>query len=313
MPSSSPVKDNESKATFVKNKWKINDSDDSEDDHRKPLLPEALKEPLTYDSPEKRKEVFRSLDLGLDSEIVSKAQELVEQDRGKFEPLTMDAEDDDDDFLLSMTQQSRCPMCGAHVSPGVIRENSKSGHMNVRTQERFCRAHRVKSAEEDWESNEYPTIDWEKLDSRISKHHAFIKKLINGQESHYRDRLNKKVDAGKDRNLRKMTSNLTPGYYGARGLRLISENIFHKFTPLLKKRMVQDPLMSARGYTAYVQTVLVPEATVLLIQEDMKVDAEEARKILSESVEVGELLNEEIEDVVRKKVPDDTGSEDPEV
>jgi hypothetical protein len=263
-----------------------------------------------YNSPEKPKDAFKSLNIGQHTDIVSKAQGLVDQHRDKFDLLSMDDEEEDDNDFLTMTQQARCPMCNAHVSPDTIREYTKAGRMNIRTQERFCRAHRVKSAEDDWELQGYPEINWDKLDSRISKHHSFIKKMINGQESHYRNLLSEKVESGKDRNLMKMTSNLTPGYYGARGLRAISENIFHKFTPLLRKRMVQDPLMSARGYTAYVQTVLVPEATVLLIQEDMSVDAEKAREILSDSVEVGELLNEEIEDVVRKKVFDSAGSED---
>ncbi|EKD19297.1 uncharacterized protein L3040_009263 [Drepanopeziza brunnea f. sp. 'multigermtubi'] len=293
------------KPGFIRSRWEVEDSDGPDHETGKPLVSRGLKQPLMYNSPEKPKGAFKSLNIGQHSDIVSKAKDLVDQHRDIFDPLS----EDDNDFL-TMTQQARCPMCNAHVSPDTIREFTKAGRMNIRTQEKFCRAHRVKSAEDDWALQGYPEIDWDKLDSRISKHHSFIKKLINGQESHYRDLLGEKVESGKDRNLMKMTSNLTPGYYGARGLRAISENIFHKFTPLLKKRMIQDPLMSARGYTAYVQTVLVPEATVLLIQEDMSVDAEKAREILSDSVEVGELLNEEIEDIVRKKVFDSAGSGD---
>lgn len=201
-------------------------------------------------------------------------------------------------------------MCGAPVSPDDVGAYGKHVFMNIRAQGEFCKAHRMKTAKDDWELNNYPRIDWDNLDSRINKHYTFIKKLIKGQDSHYGQLFNEKVDAGMDRNLMKMTSNLTPGYYGARGLQAISGNIFKKFTPLLKKRMVEDPLMSSRGYSAYVQSVLVPEVTVLLIMEDMKVDVEEGRQILSDSVDIGELLNEEIEDVVRKKVVDSEGEDE---
>ena len=83
-----------------------------------------------------------------------------------------------------------------------------------------------------------------------------------------------------------------------------------KFTPLLKKRLPHDPVMSARGFTAYVQSVLVPELVVRLIMEDMDVDVEKGREILADSVSAGELLNEEIKDVVTRKVVDSEGEDE---
>ncbi|KAA8573988.1 hypothetical protein EYC84_005527 [Monilinia fructicola] len=74
-----------------------------------------------------------------------------------------------------------------------------------------------------------------------------------------------------------------------------------KFTPKLKKRAPIDRLIAARGPTAFVESVVVPEVTVLLIKEDMKVDEEAAREILQESREIGDLVNEEIKDVVKLK------------
>lgn len=216
-------------------------------------------------------------------------------------------EDIDDDLHLTMTQRARCPMCKAHVSSDELRA---FGPMNIKKQERFCRSHRKREAEDEKELKGYPDIDWKNLDSRISKHHSFIKKLINGEESHYRDLLSEKVNAGKERTLLTTTTNLTPGYYGARGLRIISENIMRKFTPLLKKQIVQDRLMSSRGFTPYVQAVLVPEVAVLLIMEDMSVKTEEAREILNDSASVGELLNEEIREFVKKKVEVSEDSDD---
>ncbi|RKF63140.1 hypothetical protein OnM2_027041 [Erysiphe neolycopersici] len=191
---------------------------------------------------------------------------------------------------------SRCPMCYEPVSPNDLRSQ---GHMNTRRQEKFCLEHRKKSARKRWEINRYPHIDWDSLDTRISKHHKFLQQLINGKESYYRSLLQDKIDQGKDRNLRTTTTNLIPGYYGPRGLRTISENLFRKFTPLLKKRIVQDRLIAARGYTPYVQSVLVPEVAALLIQEDMQIALSEARDVMAESAVIGELLHEEVrEDLI---------------
>ncbi|PBP22381.1 hypothetical protein BUE80_DR006725 [Diplocarpon rosae] len=300
-PSIPPKKDKPGKLRI----WQVDESEAEDEVSGLPANSESvastgIQKPATYQSPARPK--FKTYRVDQETDEVSKIQDLLDVDLEQVAPLPIDDSDDDD--FLTLTQQARCPMCGAQVSPDAIRECSRSGHMSIRIQERFCRSHRVKSAEEDWEIGGYPKINWDALDARITKHHSFIKKLINGQDSHYRDLLTEKVSAGKDRNLMQMTSSLTPGYYGARGLRAISENIFHKFTPLLKRRMVLDPLMSARGYTAYVQTVLVPEVTVKLITEDMHVDAATGRRILSDSVAMGELLSEEVEDILQKEVVD---------
>lgn len=248
-------------------------------------------------SPETQKQAFKTY--GFDDSLVEEAQALVQDSK---DDLSVSARTSiKDDTFATMTQRARCPMCNALVDPAEIRAY---GNMNIRMQEKFCRAHRKKTAEKDWEEKGYPAINWEKLDSRISKHHALIKKLINGEDSYYRELMEDKVNAGKDRSLMKMTSNLTPGYYGTRGLRAISENIMHKFTPLLKKRIVEDKLMSARGFTPYVQSVLVPEVASRLIMEDLSVTLEKARDVLTESVEVGELLNDEIRDVVKRRIED---------
>ncbi|KAH7364365.1 RTC4-like domain-containing protein [Rhexocercosporidium sp. MPI-PUGE-AT-0058] len=266
-----------------------------------------LRLPQLDESPTKPTEGLRAYTIDLGTNLLSTAKSIIDKNRDELAPISQDMEEYD---FQSMTQRACCPMCGATVDPEDIRAYSKSGVMNIRTQERFCRAHKIKTAQDDWEIKDYPTIDWDKLDSRISKHHTFIKKLINGQDSHYRELWGENIEAGKDRSLRKMTSNLTPGYYGARGLRIFSENIMQKFTPLLKKRAPQDSLISARGFAAYVQSVLVPEVAVRLIMEDMRIDVEEGREVLATSVDVGELLNDEIGDVVTRNVVDSEGEDE---
>ncbi|KAM3085036.1 hypothetical protein ACMFMG_003473 [Clarireedia jacksonii] len=230
-----------------------------------------------------------------DDDILEGAQELVKKlnPEVSFNSQMSQTEDDVADL------DPRCPMCNEPVN----KEDLKAfGEMNTRKQEKFCRSHQKKTAHTDWRSKGYPNIDWSVLDSRIEEHYVFIKELIGGASSHYRSLFEERVKSGKDRNLLKSTSNLTPGYYGSRGLRMMSENIMNKFTPLLKKRAPKDRLIAARSPTAFVEAVVVPELTVLLIMDDMKVADEEARDILKESSKLGDLVNEEIKDVVKKRV-----------
>ncbi|KAG4437452.1 hypothetical protein IFR05_007057 [Cadophora sp. M221] len=287
-------------------KYDMDDLSDSDEDSAKQLTTK-LRLPQLDESPAKPAEGLQTYTIDLGTDFLSTARSIIEKDRDELAPASQEMADYD---FQSMTQRACCPMCGATVDPEDIRAHGKNGVMNIRTQEKFCRAHKIRTAQDDWKIKSYPTIDWDKLDSRISKHHTFIKKLINGQDSHYRELWGENVEAGKDRSLRKLTSNLTPGYYGARGLRIFSENIMQKFTTLLKKRAPQDSLISARGFAAYVQSVLVPEVAVRLIMEDMNVDAEEGRDILATSVEAGELLNDEIGDIVTREVVNSEGEDE---
>lgn len=204
--------------------------------------------------------------------------------------------------------QAICPMCREPVEAEFLKNYNSGNQMNIRTQAKFCRAHKKRSARTEWTSRGYPTIDWDSLDARIAEHHSFLKNILDTSSSYYRDILEENVKSGKDKTLFQAIINsdisLTPGYYGSRGLRAMSENIMHEFTPQLRKLAVTDRLVSARGVSNYVQTVLVPELCVKLVQEDMHVEVQDARRIMSESVGLGDLLNDEIKDVVILKEGD---------
>ncbi|CAI4216177.1 unnamed protein product [Parascedosporium putredinis] len=141
-------------------------------------------------------------------------------------------------------------------------------------------------------------IEWKKLDRRIAEHFGFLEKILKGGKSHYGDKLAQDVKDGKSRNLMKAGFDSPPGYYGTRGFRAMQEAIFGRFSSLLRQRAVEDALVSSRGYSIYVQAVLVPELAVRLVMEDMGVGSEAARKILEESEAIGELLCEDIGDIV---------------
>lgn len=76
-----------------------------------------------------------------------------------------------------------------------------------------------------------------------------------------------------------------------------------RFASKLRRLAASDKLISSGGVSRYVQAVLVPELAVLLIQEDMKVDEEKAREILRDSVDIGNLLNEEEDETITNPAP----------
>lgn len=204
--------------------------------------------------------------------------------------------------------QSVCPMCSEIVDTDFL-ENFYEGRMNIRIQAKFCRAHKKRSARETWTSRGYPEISWHELDGRIQTHHPHLDNLLSGAPSHYRELLKELMKSGKNRTLKQamMSSgdSLTPGYYGSRGQRVMSENIMKRFSPTLRNIAIKDRLVSAQGVAGYVQAVLVPELAVLLIKEDMGTDIENARAIMKESIALGDLVNEETEDVVTRRTGTD--------
>ncbi|KAL7629572.1 hypothetical protein AAE478_001093 [Parahypoxylon ruwenzoriense] len=194
---------------------------------------------------------------------------------------------------------ARCPMCREVVDADLLAKYSDRGRMNIRKQAAFCRLHKRESARSSRTEKGYPKIKWRSLDSRCEEHQGFLKDILEGtRPSHYYNVLRENVESGKNRTLLKTDDSLTPGYYGPRGLRAMTEYIMRTLSSVVRKRAVEDRLVSARGYTGYVQAVLVPELAVRLIMEDMKVTEEDARKIMQDSIEVGELLYEDAGDII---------------
>jgi hypothetical protein len=227
---------------------------------------------------------------------------------GDDPPLTQnnpmcDALDDSTSPLTDLDDLSSllpvCPMCEEKVDQSLFDDFRKRyPRSTLQNDQKFCRLHKQWSARKAWGDKGYPEIMWHDLRSRIGGQLDFLKRVLEGKPSYYRDVFDQKVKAGQNKTLLKSQENLTPGYYGIRGLRVMSETLMTEFSSLLRKMAVQDGLVSARGHTAYVQSVLVPELTVRLIMEDMDVDEEKARSILDSSIWVGELLNEEVADIV---------------
>lgn len=187
-----------------------------------------------------------------------------------------------------------CPMCDEPVDKQWLSEYSKGQRMSIARQAKFCHQHKKRSARELWKVKGYPEVDWEQLESRIGAHRAYLESLINGAESHFGERLREKIRTGKNRTLFTTDDYPVPGYYGLRGMSAMTESIIDTFSSLLRERAPHDRLISARGHTGYVQSVLVPELGMRLIKEDMGItDDDEARGVMRESRAVGIILNDE--------------------
>ncbi|KAL9618804.1 MAG: hypothetical protein Q9160_006527 [Pyrenula sp. 1 TL-2023] len=179
--------------------------------------------------------------------------------------------------------------------------------------------------------------DWTSLaKTRIPSHFPHLTQIItNDARSHYRIALNRIAESGDKSLLRTFLRDLSidlptndddddpnspsapdlpdpkkhtalPGYYGPRGRAIFSSAIIRHFSPMLNQLAARDRLVKRIGVAGYVQTVLVPELAVRLIVEDRRelregteVDGEAmARKVLDESVEVGEEVNREEDEEV---------------
>lgn len=185
-----------------------------------------------------------------------------------------------------------CPWCGLTVETKMLREFSKGKRMGVKLQEKFCRRHKRETALDTWRTRHYPTIQWTCLEDRFAEHREFLLGIIDGEPSHFRDLIAKDIGSGQAARSVRKEGNLTPGYYGPRGFDSMSQYIREEFEDSLREKAVSDRVISGRGPMAFVQTVLVAELAVRLIQDDMDVSAKEAREIMEESKALGELLHE---------------------
>jgi hypothetical protein len=218
-----------------------------------------------------------------------------------------------------------CDICGVNV-PLLLKQEFEDRYthgkaLDYKWQQRFCRHHKSETAKEVWTERGYPEIKWESLGERLGRHHDKLVAVLEGTtHSVYRDRLQKvldsratrsartayikSVDSGSDGGLE-----IKPGYYGPRGEKVMTEHILSDFSRKLRDVAITDALVKASGIaggvSGFVQAVMVPEVAVLLVEEDMRVDAQQARTVLAESWELGELLNEEADEKVESVDSDD--------
>ncbi|EFW17204.1 hypothetical protein D8B26_003944 [Coccidioides posadasii str. Silveira] len=228
-------------------------------------------------------------------------------------PSNMDLTVDEKRFLDAASGDFvRCQACRELLDPEYLAEFQLEKGVSVRRQMQACQQHKRWTAERDWRQRDYPTIDWEGLEDRIQAYFAELDQILTRKKpSFFRNFLESSNTGNSKKDNFRLTANsqfemMSSGYYGPRGARLMMDAIITKFAAKLRRLGPSDSLMQAAGASGFVQAVLVPELTVMLVKDDMGVGDETARQIMRESNMIGNLLNDQPDDDV--KVDEDGNS-----
>jgi hypothetical protein len=240
------------------------------------------------------------------SSVDSIASLVLTQERKEALRQGEDGDDQSRDFPTS-----RCPLCHSKVDQVHLETFNFGRRLNIRDQQRFCQEHKHRDAEKQRQEKEYPSIDWPNLtNNRIPKHIALLGGILKRTlPSHYRDRLDAAMQEAKtsQRGLQRYLKDgvvdvAKHGYYGPKGARIMGHTITTHMSEALKQELKRDKVARAAGVGGYVNAVLVPELAVRLVMEDMGLaDEQRARDVLSESSNVGILLNADDENVIREE------------
>ncbi|KAL4975100.1 RTC4-like domain-containing protein [Aspergillus desertorum] len=221
-----------------------------------------------------------------------------------YDSIDLPTEDEDNHKTKLNPADYLCPMCKAPVDPGALLVFRAQPRQRIRDQRKFCESHKLSSAEQEWINAGYPTIDWDEFDQRIESHLKEIEKLmVPENSSYYRNYLRSMLKDGKAKNFALRFEGdaleaLSCGYYGSRGSERMLQRITTRYSRKLRRLAAEDHIVKQAGVVGYTQAVLVPELAIRLIKEDMGVDDVSARKIMRDSIDIGEKMNPAPNDVV---------------
>ncbi|KAJ5278924.1 hypothetical protein N7478_004296 [Penicillium angulare] len=199
-------------------------------------------------------------------------------------------------------RQALCPMCKAEVDPEMLKQFQALPKQRLREQQRFCASHKQDSATKEWQAQGYPEIDWTNFEERLQRHYPGLEKYLNAEApSYYRNILESAQKSGQALRLSLTGNNIEAiscGYYGTKGAQKMLDAVMHRFSVKLRRLAKDDSLITKVGVVGYAQSVLVPELALRLIMEDMDVQTDVAREIMRESIDIGQKLNPQQDDVV---------------
>lgn len=227
--------------------------------------------------------------------------------------------------LPSDDEDSICAICQGTVDPAHSAEFWKYRTRTVRNQTLFCKEHKHRSAQTEYEARGFPDIDWSALPERVRKLRPELVKLLRNEtdeESEYRKRHTAKLLSGKaaalpsrrkDKKPEELESEMftdgasgSTGFYGPRGKRIMMETITSELSDEIREVSSTDPVVGRSGFAAFLQAVLVPELAILLAMQDLGgVSKSVAREEIEGSGELGVLLNEEERDEVAQGSDED--------
>ena len=174
--------------------------------------------------------------------------------------------------------------------------------MHFTDQTAFCRNHKRSEARRQYAERGYPSVDWDALAARLATFWPQLEPILTGTApSYYRAQHASKALRGAERTIfaEAKTADFgasNTGYYGPRGARAMMEAITDYFAPQLRERAPDDSVIRHGGIANFVQKVLVPELALRLVMDDCRVGEEQARQVIEQSRDIGELVHEEVED-----------------
>ncbi|KAI5291088.1 hypothetical protein KEM54_006354 [Ascosphaera aggregata] len=265
---------------------------------RMALLDELMDEPGSDDIPHENQRLAQDKN----RDAMSEGSELSDAQSVTFEDATAASK------IGKAKEAIICPVCSFPIDTDLEDECLYIATQPFRMQSAFCQRHTRKNAMDEWAERSYPEIDWAKIDDRISACFPALEDIITGKRpSFYRDLLtsqtNEEVDKSTMKKFRltvesKGLENISTGYYGPRGAKLMVDTLIRHFARKMRKLAPSDDLIKNASVAGFVQAVLVPELTLLFVKEDMHVDDNEALQIIEHSKKVGELLNDQPHDTM---------------
>lgn len=211
--------------------------------------------------------------------------------------------------LLSTVDPDKCAICNATLPSNFITSYRTTNDLapdtvfDVNIWDNICQSHRRISHLKTWRVRGYPKdIAWAQLGARALRHEPVLVRIIEGTvPAPWRDAFEKQTRKirGFAAQLLKNTTGKRlqlPGYYGPRGSAILLHTFTRHFGNLVRQAEKTDNIIALGGASAFIQAVLVPEAAVRLIAEDMGTDEDEARLILDDSMELGVFFNSEEHD-----------------
>ncbi|PGH17914.1 hypothetical protein AJ79_00813 [Helicocarpus griseus UAMH5409] len=212
------------------------------------------------------------------------------------------------DSSISKPNPIICPMCDKAIDPRFAEaEDSLSlKGLSYKRKAQFCISHNRRAAKQKWVDSGYPIIDWDNLHKRIEKHYAELDNILTCKTpSFYRKRLEDSQAQKKKGNMKltvhgEAVEKLSTGYYGSRGEKKMMDAIINHFSVKFNNLAPKDSLIQAAGVSGFVQSVMIPELTVMLVKEDMNIGDDDARRIVIDSKDLGSLINEQPDDVIRQ-------------
>jgi len=208
----------------------------------------------------------------------------------------------------------KCPLCEEPVEKSHYFDFWIGKKKTVSYQTKFCKEHKRRKANKEYQEKGYPEIDWDEFPSKIRDYHPQLKAVLrNEKPSEYRDKHAQRLADKDARAVRKQLNSdaayeSTTGYFGSRGKRAMMEGIASQLGLVIAECVERDPVVAFNGFATFIQSVLVPELTVWMVMDDKGVSEKKAKEVVRESGALGEVVNEEVEDTVAFLESDD-GSE----